>query len=154
MTVKTINRGPITGRLLTELEELNLPVGDAKAPTDAYGWQGEPNATASNFIPWVVLTAGTAPAGTGGFGGSADLWRLPYTVFYAAVRRDQLDWLADKMRNQFVKIERESVVTDSGSWRIQQIRCTSVGGSNRIGTTTPDYYTQTDVYEVWLAKEM
>lgn len=154
MTVAIIQRGPITDRLISELEELGLPVGDNKAPTDPYGWQGEPNANGSNFIPWVVLTAGTTPAPTGSFGGSQDLWRMPYTVFYGAVTRKQLDWLADRMRNKFVNIERESVATDTGSWRIQQIRCTAVGGSIRVSATTPDYYTQTDVYEVWLAKEL
>jgi len=153
VTVPTINRGPITVRLLAELREAGLPVGDNAAPTDPYGWQGEPNSEGTNFIPWMVLTAGTATAGTGSFAASATEWRLPYTVFYAGVTRDQLDWLADKMRVKLTNIERESVTTDAGNWRIQQIRCTSVGGTNRIGSTFPDYFTETDLFEVWLSKE-
>ena len=155
MTTATINRGPITDRLLSELKELSLPVGDNKVPDDPYGWQGaEPDIDTSSFIPWMVLTAGTAPAGSGSLGSSASEWRLPYTVFYAGVSRDQLDWLADRMRSKFVAIERELITTDSGDWKVQQLRCTSVGGTNRVGSTFPDYYTQTDLFEVWLSKEM
>lgn len=153
MSVVTIARGPITDRLLAELKETNLPVGDNTIPESAYGWQGEPNSDGSNFIPWMVLTAGTAPAGTGSLGISASEWRMSYTVFYAGVTRAQLDWLADKVRTKFVSIEREPVTTGSGNWRIQQVRCTSVGGTNRIGSTFPDYFTQTDLFEVWLSKE-
>ena len=153
MTI-TINRGPITLRLLDELKELNLPVGDNATPEDPHGWQGEPDADGSNFIPWVVLTPGTAPAGTGTFAESAEDWRLPYTVFYAGVSRDQVEWLADKMRSKFVDIEREVITTDSGDWKILQLRCTSLGGTTRVGTTFPDYFTQADLYEVWLSKEI
>jgi hypothetical protein len=153
MSVVTINRGPTTDRLLAELREPGLPVGDNSAPDEPYGWQGEPNSDLSSFIPWMHLSAGAATAGTGSIGSSATEWKLPYTVFYAGVRREQLDWIADKMRNQLTSIERESVSTDSGNWRIQQIRCTSVGGSNRIGSTFPDYFTQADLFEVWLSKE-
>lgn len=154
MTVATINRGPITTRLIAELNETELPVGDNHAPTDPYGWQtDEPGADASQFIPWMVITAGTASTGTGSLAASSQDWKLNYTVFFAGVTREQLDWLADKVRLQFANIERENVVTESGSWRIQQVRCTSVGGTVRQAATFPDYYSQTDVFEVWLSKE-
>jgi hypothetical protein len=152
-TVTTINRGPITDRLITELKTQGLPVGDNSAPDDAYGWQGEPNRDGSTFIPWMAISAGVAQAGTGSFGDSASEWRVPYTVTYACVSREQLDWLADRMRAALVSISREVVVTETGNWRIQQIRCTSVGGSNRVGSTFPDYFTQADLFEVWLSKE-
>lgn len=152
--ITTINRGPITEHLLTEMRTMDLPVGDNNAPDDPHGWQSsEPDADASEFIPWMVLTAGAGRAGTGGMGDSASEWQLPYTVFYAGVGRDQLDWLADRMRVHLVSISRVGVPTDSGSWRIQQIRCTSVGGTVRQAATFPDYYTQTDLFEVWLSKE-
>lgn len=155
MTITTINRAPITTRLMAELRELNLPVGDTHVPDATYGWQSdEPDADQSQFIPWMVITAGTAPAGTGSFGTSASEWRLPYSVFYAGVTREQLDWLADRMRVKLTGIEREAVSTDTGNWRICQIRCTSVGGTYRQGPTFPDYYTQTDLFEVWLSKEL
>lgn len=151
--VSTIARGPITDRLITELKVVELPVGDNNTPDTPFGWQGEPNANNSSFIPYMSITAGAAQQATGSFGDSASEWKIPYTVMFAAVHRKQLDWLADKIRLQLTNIRRESVSTDSGNWRITQIRCTSVGGSNRIGSTFPDYYTQADLFEVWLSKE-
>lgn len=153
MTVVTITRGPITERLIAQLASLGLPVGDNSPPTTPHGWQGEPNADTSTFIPWMSVVAGTAQAGVGSFGMSASEWRLPYSVTYAGVTRKQLDWLADKARDGLVSIARENVLTDGGSWRICQIRCTSVGASNRFGAPFPDYYTQSDLFEVWLSKE-
>jgi len=149
VTVATIVRGPITDRLISELAETGLPVGDQSQPDDPFGWQGEPNADDSDFIPWMTIAASTGQAGTGAMGASASEWKLPYSVTYACVSRAQLDWLADKIRTKLVGIERESV----GGWRIQQIRCTSIGGSNRIGGSFPDYFTQVDLFEVWTSKE-
>jgi hypothetical protein len=99
------------------------------------------------------LSSGAAQPGTGSFGESASEWRLPYTVSFACVSRSQLDWLADKVRTALVAIQREPVTTNTGNWKIQQIRCTSVGGSNRVGAPFPDYFTQADLFEVWLSKE-
>jgi hypothetical protein len=65
-----------------------------------------------------------------------------------------LDWIADRARNRLVDIAREAVTTSSGNWTICQIRCTAVGATNRNGTPFPDYYTQADLFEVWLSKEM
>jgi hypothetical protein len=153
MSASTINRGPITDRVLTELAVDGLPVGDNSAPTTAFGWQGEPNADGSNFIPWMAAYGGTARPGEGSFADSASEWRLPYTVTYAGVTRNQLDWIADKARKRLVAITREVVATETGNWKICQIRCTSVGATNRVGSPFPDYYTQSDLFEVWLSKE-
>jgi len=152
-TVATISRGPVTDRLLVELRELGLPVGDNSTPDDPYGWQGEPDNEMSNFIPWLTLSASTAQPGTGPVGMSSADWRMPYTVQFAAINRNQLDWMADTTRSKLANLERESVATDSGNWKFQQVRCTSVGGSNRIASTFPDYFTQADLFEVWLTKE-
>ena len=152
MSVLTIERAPVTERMLDELKLSALPVGDNAAPDDAHGWQGEPNSDGTNFIPYMMLSAGVARAGTGSIGQSASEWRLPYSVTYAGVSRDMVDWLADKVRVQLTNITRDRVA-EGFNWRIQQIRCTSVGGSNRIGSTFPDYFTQADLFEVWLSKE-
>src|SRR3954462_49602 len=122
MTVTTINRGPITDRLITELLVDSLPVGDNSVPLTSYGWQGEPNAEGSTFIPWISIYGGAATAGMGSFGDSASEWKLPYSVTYAGITRKQLDWLADKARTRLVSITRETVTTSSGNWKIQQIR--------------------------------
>lgn len=147
-----IERQPITDRVLTELNTLSLPVGDNNKPEAPFGWQGEPNADGGNFIPWMVLTAGQGrqQARPGSFGDSNSEWVLSYSVFCAGVRRDQIDWLADKVRTKLTSIARENV----NGWRIQQLRCVNIGGTVRINQTFPDYYQQVDVYEISLSKEM
>jgi hypothetical protein len=91
------------------------------------------------------------PPGT--FGDTGTEWRLNYAVFYAGITRKQQEALADRMRNVLVNITRQGVVTDTGTWRIQKVSCSGVGSSNRIGSAYPDYYTQTDNFEVWITKE-
>lgn len=152
--ITTVNRAPITDRLITELEGDSLPVGDNNVPTDAYGWQGEPNADGSTFIPWMSINGGAAQRQSGSLGNSSSEWQLSYTINYAGVSRKQLDWIADRARNRLVSIARESVTTGSGNWKIQQIRCTVVGATNRVGIPFPDYFTQADLYEVWISKEL
>jgi hypothetical protein len=74
-------------------------------------------------------------------------------VFYAGISRKQCEALADRMRSALTNITRESVSTDTGNWRIQKISCGSIGSSNRIGSAFPDYFTQVDMFEVWITKE-
>ena len=150
-----LSRGPITTALVTHLETSTFPVGDNAAPSDPYGWQGEPDGVPSTFIPWLSLQPGTAVAQSppGTLGDTGTEWRLSYAVFYAGVTRKQQEALADRMRNVLVNITRQGVVTDTGTWRIQKVSCSGVGSSNRIGSAYPDYYTQTDNFEVWITKE-
>lgn len=147
-----IERGPVTALLIDALKTSNLPVGDNNAPQDPYGWQSdEPNAEGSNFIPWMSITAGPGKAQTrpGSVGDSNSEWLMSYSVFYTGVTRDQCDWLADKMRGLLTEIKKVSV----NGWRIQQVKCPNIGGTNRISSPFPDYYTQADSFEVWLSKE-
>jgi hypothetical protein len=155
MPPSALSRGPITTALVTHLETAGFPVGDNSAPTIPYGWQGEPDSANTTFIPWMSLTPGTAtpqnPPGT--FADTGTEWRLSYTVFYAGVTRKQQEALADRMRSTLVSITRQGVVTDTGTWRIQKVSCPGVGSSNRIGSAYPDYFTQSDTFEVWITKE-
>lgn len=149
-----IQRHPITERVLSELEELSFPVGDNDNPDTAYGWNGEPNETGKTFTPWMIVTALTgSPQKTQAMGDTGREWLLPYSVFYAGVSRAQAERLADRMRQKLVNIERESVATESGNWRIQKVSFTGVGNSAKVTSAFPDYYTQTDTFEVWVSKE-
>jgi hypothetical protein len=153
--VSTISRGPITSRLLTELLEEAFPVGDNANPEEPYGWSGEPNEASTTFTPWMILTPLTGQPqklpGSLGDGGTA--WSLPYSVFYAGLSRKQAEALADRLRSKLCNIERESVTTSTGNWRIQKVSCSTLGASVKIGSAYPDYYTQTDTFDVWITKE-
>ncbi len=147
-------RGPITNRVIAELEIEGFPVGDNSSPVDPYGWQGEPNGDSQTFIPYLGLTPLNAqPQRSQDMSNSQGDWVMPYTVWYGGLSRRQTEALADRVRGRLVGIERESVETTAGKWRIQQIRCTVIGGNQRVGSAFPDYYTQNDTYEVWISKE-
>jgi hypothetical protein len=147
-------RGPITTRIIAELESAGFPVGDNSAPTDAYGWSGEPNETSTTFTPWMSLSALTGvPQRTQAMGDTGREWIFTYNVFYAGVSRKQSEALADRMRAALTDIQREAIETKTGNWRILKVTCTGVGTNNRIGSAFPDYFTQADTFEVWITKE-
>ena len=150
----SISRGPITNRLLSELDTEGFPVGDNASPVVPYGWQGEPNDPGTTFTPWLSLTPGVASLQTppGSIGDSQSQWRLNYTIVYAGVSRKQTEALADRMRLNLTNIARESVDTPTGKWRIQKVTCIGIGNTSRIGSAYPDYFTQADSFEVWVTK--
>lgn len=152
MTVSSVSRGPITTRLITELETTGFPVGDNDAPTDPYGWSGEPDE--GTFTPWMTITPLTGTPRTPlAMGDTGTEWTLPYSIFYAGISRKQVEALADRLRNALCNIARESVTTDTGSWRIMKISCSAIGNVNKISSTLPDYFTEADSFEVWITKE-
>src|SRR3954469_25308180 len=145
MPPSAISRGPITNRLLDELATEGFPVGDSASPTTPYGWQGEPNKAGTTFTPWMSLSPGSATLQSPQDLADSQMdWRLSYSVFYAGLSRKQTEALADRMRLSLTIIARESVETPTGNWRIQQIRCTAIGNTTRIGSAYPDYFTQAD----------
>ena len=150
----SISRGPITNRLLAELETEGFPVGDNASPEVPYGWQGEPNQPGTTFTPWLSLTPGAAQlqAPGGPLSDPQSEWRLAYSVFYSGLSRKQTEALADRMRLNLTNIARESITTPTGNWRIQKTTCTAIGNTNRIGSAYPDYFTQADSFEVWVTK--
>jgi len=154
MPPSSISRGPITNRLLAELETEGFPVGAKASPNVAYGWSGEPNTPGVTFTPWVTLTPGASTLQTpsGALGDTQTEWRLSYNVFYAGLSRKQTEALADRMRMNLTNINRESVDTPTGKWRIQKTTCTAIGNTTRIGSAYPDYFTQADSFEIWITK--
>jgi hypothetical protein len=150
--ISTPSRGPITTRLIAELATAGFPVGDDDAPTSPYGWSGQPDE--DTFTPWMTITPmNSMPRNPQGFGDTGMEWSLPYSVFYAGISRKQVEALADRLRHSLCNITRESVVTDTGNWRIMKISCTGIGNVNKISSTVPDYFTQADSFDVWITKE-
>lgn len=154
-TKSSISRGPITTRLISEMNEQGFPVGDNTTPDPPYGWTGQPNDTNTTFQPWMTISplAAMPQRVEGALGDTGTEWRLPYGVFYAGVSRKQTEALADRVRFGLCNIERETVASDTGNWRIQKISCTGIGSTNKIGSAYPDYFTQNDTFEVWVSKE-
>lgn len=149
----SISRGPITSAILVVMGALNFPVGDNSRPTDPYGWQGEPNSGTSTFIPWLELSSGLgSPQSRQAMGDTGVDWKLNYNVYFAGISRTQTDALADKIRELLLNMARSVVSTPSGDWRFMKVSVTGIGSSARIPSVYPDYYTQSDAYEVWMTK--
>jgi hypothetical protein len=150
----SVSRGPITERVLAELQTEGFPVGDNSNPPPPYGWSGEPGATGTTFTPWMTCTplAGSPQRLPGAMGDTGTEWSLPYTVFYAGITRKQTEALADRLREALTNIAREAIITPTGKWRIQKISCTAIGSSNKVGSAYPDYYTQADTFDVWVSR--
>jgi hypothetical protein len=149
----SLSRGPITNRLLVELETEGFPVGDNASPDIPFGWTGEPNEPGTTFTPWLSLSpmAGRIQVPQA-IGDDQRDWRLAYSVLYAGLSRKQTEALADRMRMNLTNIAKESITTPTGNWRIQQVHCTAIGNTTRIGSAYPDYFTQADSFEVWVTK--
>lgn len=151
----TISRGPVTTRVIEELETEGFPVGDNEAPSEPYGWQGEPNSETSTFIPWMSVTplVGQSQRQPGALADTGTEWSLPYGIFYSGMSRAHVEALSDRMRHKLCNIIREGIETDTGNWRIMKISCSTVGAVNRVGSTFPDYFTESDTFDVWVSKE-
>jgi len=154
MSAVTLPRGQISTYFVADLaDKLPFPVGDNDKPTESHGWQGEPNADASNYIPWCSLGAGTATNSGGPQSASQADWRLNYFVTTAGVARKQTEAIADMARDYLAKTLRQKILTTNGTWSIQQVRVASIGGVNKVGSQ-PTYFVQTDTVEIWLSREL
>lgn len=153
----TLSRAHFTNWIIANLSAEGLPVGDNSTPLDPYGWKGaQPNATDATFTPWMSVSNGTArpSARPQSLGDAGSEHVMSYGIQYAAVTREQVEWLADKLRKTFVNAERNQVDCGVyGIWTIVQVQCVSIGGISRIRSALPDYYVQTDNFDIWASKE-
>lgn len=149
-----ISRGPLTDLLLFTLAAGVGPVvGDGEVPTTAHGWSGDPNAPASVFRPYLVLMPMTAGGPDGPLGDTTADWQVPYQVQSYGVARNQCEWIADKARGLLAELRGALVALGTSSYKVQQVRPTSIGGINRMDAFDPPYFGQADGIVVWLTKE-
>lgn len=148
-------RGEITTYLVDALRAaFPFPVGDNDNPAEPHGWQGEPNAEGTNFVPWISLGTGASSNSSGPQSASAADWRANYFVTTAGVARRQTDQTADLARDQLTTLARQKIITTNGTWSLQQARVTAIGGISRMGQTRPYYFLQIDSIELWLSREL
>lgn len=128
-----------------------LPVGDGEKPV-AGGWQGQPNTTGSNFIPYNVLQASSATTSMGSFGHPQCIWQLPYFVYSFGVRRNQCEAIADRARDSLSTMTHQNYSLGSHPWTVMQIRVDSIGGVTRYDQFDPPYWGQVDTLTVWISE--
>jgi hypothetical protein len=143
----------LTRVLLNQLVTAGQPVGDAVSPADG-GWQGQPNANGSNFVPYVVLTPGPASVSSGPFGNTQADWQCGYTMTSFGVSREQAEWMADAARFAAVTLARAKVMLNGDGYTVQQVREQVLGPVQRVDATEPAFYGQTDSIQVWISKEL
>jgi hypothetical protein len=155
MSPVTLPRGEITTYVVELLRAaLPFPVGDNTWPEEPHGWQGEPNDENAVFIPWISVGTGTSSNSSGPVSASQADWRANYFLTSAGAAREQTDATADIARLQLLSADRNKVLTTNGTWKLQQIRVTGIGAIQRLGQTKPFYFSQTDVVELWLSREL
>lgn len=147
-------RRPLTDLMLARLGSVTgQPVGDAVSAAQG-GWQGQPNADGSNFVPYVVLVPGPASVSSGPLADTQADWQVAYTLTNFGVSREQCEWMADKARDAAVTFAREVVMLNGDSYSVQQARATVIGPVQRVDATEPPFYGQTDSVTLWISKEL
>lgn len=152
MSASDFARGDLTAWLLEKMAT-TLVVGDAIAP-EAGGWDGPPTKDGSGYQAYVVLTPMPAQDSSGPFGDSSADWILPYRIDSYGVSREQVEYQADTARALIRPTNRENLTAGGASYRIQQIRTTSLGGVGRSDQTEPSEYSQSDIVAVYVSKEL
>jgi hypothetical protein len=150
-----IDRGVVTDWVLTLLRGAGMFIGDVIAPSEA-GWTGDMGKPGSVFIPFVVLTPGTASAPTGSFADSSEDWQLPYSLMSFGVDRRQVEDLADDARRLLGNQRRVDLVMRDGvsSWRVVQVTWPSIGAVGYTAQVDPTAFSQTDTSVLWLSKNL
>lgn len=128
------------------------PVGDGILP-EGGSWQGQPQASGANFVPYNVVQTSTATRSSGPFDDSQADWQVPYIVWSFGVRRNQCEAMADLARNSLSGMNQQTYTLGSGDYKVQQVRSETIGSITRYDQTDPPYWGQMDTITIWITKE-
>ena len=148
-----LERGPLTDHILDVIEAEELFIGDAEPP-ETGGWDRSPDSADSSYQAYGVLVPANVPDMTGPVGATASDARAAYVVNGYGVSRRHVERYMDHVRKVLVAMARTMVVLGDSSWKIQQVRCDSIGGIARNDSVEPSEYSETDVYVLYLSKEL
>lgn len=149
----TFQRSPLTDHILTVIEAENLIIGDAEPP-ETSGWDASPSSDGSSYQAYGVLVPANTPDLTGPIGDSRSDTRTAYVINGYGISRRHVESYMDHVRTALVAMARTMVVLGDSSWKLQQVRCDSIGGIARNDSVEPSEYSQTDVYVLYLSKEL
>jgi len=150
----TVERAKISAWLREFLETgIGLPVGRVIAPDEA-GWQTDSTKPGSEFVPYIVLTPGTASPVWPTFDDPSQDWNVPYQATTYGVNVDQVEDLADEARKLLLATKKVAVAMSEGSWRVTTISCTAIGGVGYTTAIDPTAYSQTDSFTLSLSRSI
>lgn len=150
--IAPLQRSPLTLAVLAALRTSGQLVADGELP-DA-NWIGEPNLPGSVFEPFAVLSELTADHSDGPIGASQGDWRMPYMIEYFGIRRDQVSWLADKLRGALTSMRFTRMQLGLDSYKTQLVRTDNIGQPQQINITYPSFWHQQDGVTIWMGKEI
>lgn len=148
----TLQRSPLTDLVLTTLRTSGQVIGDGEVP-DA-NWIGQPGMPGSAYQAFAVLSELTADHSEGPIGASQGDWRMPYMVECFGVRREQVSWLADKLRSVLAPLRFTTVDLGDATYKVQMVRTDVMGAPQQILVTNPPFWHQQDNVTVWIGKEV
>lgn len=148
-----LERGPLTDQILNDIKAEDLRIGDAEAP-ESGGWDDDPDSDNASYNAYGVLVPATVPELRGPIGDSSSDAQVAYVINGYGLSRSHTERYMDHVRKVVVAMARRIVVLGDSSWKIQQVRCDSIGGVSRNDSIEPSEYSQTDVYVLYLSKEL
>lgn len=153
-----LDRKPLTDLLLTTLEGVGFPIGDASGPTKDLpngkhaGWNGQPGTAGSTYVPYAVLTPAAVSVSSGPVSDPQADARLPFTLAMYGVNRGQVETLAGRLRVALHGLRRSRFNSAGIEHQIQQVWFDVLGGIVRVETTDPPTYGEIDTFTVWTTK--
>jgi hypothetical protein len=149
-----LERRLITNLVLKTLEgSLEKPVGDTQAPTDPFGWTGQPDMPGSAFIPYLIVSPGATNDIKGPFADTRADIRLNYQLTGFGVSRDQCEWLMDKSREILDSLRKTLVDGGDSMYKVTGVSVKTLGGVSHGSVNEYLVFGQTDVLEIFLSKE-
>lgn len=153
LDLRAFQRSGLTDYVIQTLVDGGIIVGDGQAP-DEGGWDGPPDGYDSSYSAYVTIIPGTTGDATGPVGDSIADITAPYIVNGYGLTRAHVERYMDKVAQVLVAIDRTMVTLGESSWKVQQARRDSAGGISRNDTIEPSEYSQSDVYVVYISKEL
>lgn len=148
-----LERGPLTDHILEAINATEIWIGDAVPPEDG-GWDLSPDSAGSKYQAYGVLVPGTTGNTSGPVADTTAEVQAVYAVNGYGVSRSHCERYMDHVRKVLVAMSRTMVVLGDSSWKILQVRCDTIGGIARNDSVEPSEYSETDVYVLYLSKEL
>ena len=154
---RVVARKGLTDAVLAALLTTGFPIGDADAPTPPdtgphAGWNGQPGAPGSTYIPYTVLTPTTITTTSGPLSDPQADVRVPYGLSTFGVNRGQVEELADRCRQALLPLRKQVINLGGVDHKVQQVHFSSIGGISRVDAADPPTFGEVDTVTVWLTK--
>lgn len=150
----TPQRAELTVYLENLLRSSGIAIYAYKKPDDSPGgWNNNPGAPGSQYVPYSVINPLVASEPSGSLGDSGQIWRLPYSLHSYGISGVQTERQSDKLRKLVNEMERVVVVLGGDSWCIMKATTPTVGGIVPIEATAMTTYAQYDQLMIWISKE-